>query len=102
MAEFVIVASHHLISGERERWASLAQENALQARQEPGCLQFDVVLPRNAPDTGILVEKYRDEDAWNWHFSQPHCRKFMAAIDGMLRERTREICDLFVIPDEGS
>ena len=102
MRHFVIIATHHLKSGHRQSWAALAQENAVQARQEPGCLQFDVVLPRGEPDTGILIEKYRDEDAWNWHFRQPYCQRFMAAAEGILRERTRKLCELFGLPEEGS
>ena len=75
-------------------WADLAMINATEARKENGCLQFDVLLPREAPDTGILVERYVDEDAWKWHFQQRYCRDFMAAIETMLVSKTRTLCDV--------
>lgn len=95
MPEFAIVATHRLKPGQREKWAELALRNAREARKEAGCLQFDVVLVREMPDTGILIEKYVDEDAWNRHFQQPYCQTFMNAIEGMLSERTRTLCDVF-------
>jgi len=76
-------------------WAELAINNATQARKEPGCLQFDVVLPRDTPELGILIEKYTDEGAWNFHFRQPYCQEFMNAIQTVLVERSRVICDRF-------
>lgn len=94
MGVFAIVATHHLKPGKRDEWAALAMGNALAARREPGCLQFDVVLPREAADTGILIERYADEAAWNWHFGQHYCRDFMSAIETMLVSRTRVLCDV--------
>ena len=55
-----------------------------------------------SPTQEFLIEKYRDEDAWNWHFRQPYCQQFMAAAEGILRERTRKLCELFGLPEEGS
>ncbi len=95
MPEFAIVATHRLKPGQRRKWAELALANALRAREESGCRQFDVILPRDTPDTGILIEKYADEEAWNFHFRQPYCQGFMSAIESMLIERTRTLCDLF-------
>jgi quinol monooxygenase YgiN len=95
MPEFAIVATHRLKPGQRAKWAELALVNARLARGEPGCRQFDVVLPRDASDTGILIEKYADENAWNFHFRQSYCQDFMRAIEDMLSERTRTLCDLF-------
>lgn len=95
MPEFAIVATHNLQPGQRRNWAELALVNARQARKEPGCLQFDVILARDAPNTGILIEKYVDEEAWNFHFSQPYCQGFMKAIESLLRERARVLCDVF-------
>ncbi|MBX3513440.1 MAG: antibiotic biosynthesis monooxygenase [Xanthobacteraceae bacterium] len=93
MSAFAIVATHHLKQGKREAWAALAAINAVEARKEQGCLQFDVVLPRDRPDMGILIERYVDEAAWNWHFEQSYCRDFMQAIETMLVDRTRVLCD---------
>jgi len=94
MAAFAIVATHHLKRGTREKWAALAMVNAREARKERGCLQFDVILPREEADIGILIERYADETAWNWHFSQHYCRDFMSAIETMLVNRTRVVCDV--------
>jgi quinol monooxygenase YgiN len=92
--EFAIVATHRLKPGQRRRWAEFALRNALEARNEEGCLQFDVVLARDEPDTGILIEKYVDEAAWDLHFQQPYCKAFMQAIEGMLSDRVRTLCDV--------
>ena len=94
MSVFAIVATHFLKSGSRPAWVELAMKNAVAARKEPGCLQFDVVMPREQPDIGILIERYVDEAAWHWHFRQPYCRDFMDSISDILFDRTRVLCDV--------
>lgn len=94
MSEFAIVATHRLKPGQRQQWVEHALKNARMARQEQGCLQFDVILPRDEPDAGILIEKYVDQEAWDFHFKQPYCLAFMKAVDGMLQDRSRVLCDL--------
>ena len=94
MPEFAIVATHRLKAGQRGAWAELAIINAASARKEPGCLQFDVLLPSDDEDTGILIERYVDQPAWDFHFKQSYCQSFMKAIEDLLRDKMRTLCDL--------
>lgn len=93
MPVFAIVATHFLKPDCRPLWVELAMKNAVEARKEPGCLQFDVVMPREQPNTGIIIERYVDEAAWHWHFKQSYCQGFMGSISDMLVDRTRVLCD---------
>ena len=91
MPVFAIVATHVLKPGRRDRWAASAIRNAVEARKEQGCLQFDVVLPLEEPNLGILIERYVDRQAWEQHFEQPYCRDFMDAVEPMLHQRIRTL-----------
>ncbi|WP_340107547.1 putative quinol monooxygenase [Pikeienuella sp. HZG-20] len=89
MPAFTVLAIHHVKAGMRPSWAKLAAVNAEAARSEPGCLQFDVVLSDEEPNTAFLIEMYVDRAAWDAHFQQPYCKSFMSAIETMLVDRTR-------------
>lgn len=41
-------------------------------RAEDGCLRYDYCLSCEAPDTVVLLERWRDEAAQRSHLAQPH------------------------------
>ncbi len=53
-------------------------ENALAARQEPGCLQFEVLVDPTDPTRVTLFEVYKDEAAFEAHQQAPAFKKYLA------------------------
>lgn len=66
----------------------LMQHNAeVSVRDEPGCVQFDVVRSDSAPDTVMLYETYVDAEAFQAHLDTPHFRSFDAAVADMIAHK---------------
>ena len=60
-----------------ERFRQLISENArASVRDEPGCRQFDVVVPDGEPDSVLLYEIYDDKAAFAAHTKTPHFAAF--------------------------
>ena len=45
--------------------------------QEEGTLYYTLNIDKNAPDTLVIIERYRDMDAFKAHGSTPHFQEFM-------------------------
>ncbi len=69
----------------------LITENAQQSvRSEPGCLQFDVAVPRLEDDdrnTVLLYEIYADDAAFAAHLTTPHYRNFARDAEPLVRSK---------------
>lgn len=60
-----------------ERFRRLISENArASVRDEPGCRQFDVVVPDGEPDNVLLYEIYNDPAAFAAHTKTLHFAVF--------------------------
>ena len=60
-------------------------------RDEPGCLQFDVLTDPEEPDGVVLHEIYTDRAAYDAHRQTPHYAAFAAGLErlGIARRRLR-------------
>ena len=66
-----------LQAGTFERFRRLIVENArASVRDEPGCRQFDVVIPQGDADRVFLYEVYDDAAAFDAHKRTPHFAAF--------------------------
>jgi (4S)-4-hydroxy-5-phosphonooxypentane-2,3-dione isomerase len=66
-----------LQAGTSERFRRLIVENArASVRDEPGCRQFDVVIPQGDADRVLLYEVYDDAAAFDAHKRTPHFAAF--------------------------
>lgn len=66
IVEFTIKPEHrakflNLIHGHAKRTLS----------REKGCLQFDVLLPKDSANKAFLVEAYADNEAFDTHMNEP-------------------------------
>ena len=68
-----------------------ALENAREARQEPGCRQFDVLVDPKDSARVMLYEVYNDEQAFEAHQQTPHFRKYVAEAVPLLASRERQV-----------
>jgi (4S)-4-hydroxy-5-phosphonooxypentane-2,3-dione isomerase len=59
---------------------------------EPGCVQFDLLMPHRQVDTVHLYEVYADEAAFNFHNSSQTLADYKAKSEPLLLERSVEWC----------
>jgi|SRR5262245_41240634 len=77
MGGYVVLVEFKLRPGTSERFRRLINENArASVRDEPGCRQFDVVVPEGEPDSILLYEIYDDKAAFGAHMKTPHFAEF--------------------------
>ena len=68
-----------------------ALENAREARKEPGCRQFDVLVDPKDGARVMLYEVYDDEKAFEAHQQTPHFKKYLAEAVPLLASRERQV-----------
>lgn len=77
MGGYVVMVEFRLKPGMSERFRQMINENArASVRDEPGCRQFDVVVPDGEPDSIFLYEIYNDAAAFAAHMKTPHFASF--------------------------
>ena len=69
---------------QRERWLDLVRANAAQTRVEDGCESYRICEDVEAPNTFVLVERWRDLDAQYAHFRRAEFGELMGSLDGVL------------------
>ncbi len=76
---FALAVTFTVKQSQFERFVELVRANAAASlRVEPGCLRFDVLVPRNeTPPTRVfLYEIYRDRAAFEAHVASAHFQEF--------------------------
>lgn len=78
-------------SEDRAEMAEVARLLASESRREPGCVSFIPHQAQDDPDTLVLYEQYRDEDAVNAHRDSDHFKKYVVgALYQRMKDRSRE------------
>ncbi len=68
MSKIAIVVEFQIKSGRCEDFLAIIREHAAGTlAEEEGCLQFDVLLPKEGEDRVLLYEVYRDDSAFQVH-----------------------------------
>ena len=88
---FVLVVSIKIKPENVERWMKMALENAREARKEPGCRQFEVLVDPKEKTKVLLFEIYDDEKAFEAHQATPHFKKYLAEAVPLLADRVRNV-----------
>ena len=88
---FVLVVSIKIKPENVERWMRMALENAREARKEPGCRQFEVLVDPKDRTKVLLFEIYDDEKAFEAHQATPHFKKYLAEAVPLLASRERHV-----------
>ena len=71
-ATFAVVVQAEIDPDRMHEFLTLIETNAVQSRQEPGCLRFDVLRSRDSPTQFFFYELYRTADDIEHHKQQPH------------------------------
>ena len=91
---FVLVVNIKIKPENVERWMKMALENAREARKEPGCRQFEVLIDPKDSTKVMLFEIYNDEKAFEAHQQTPHFKKYLAEAVPLLASRERQVWKL--------
>ena len=84
---------------QRQRFLDVIEDDAQSSvRDEPGCLDFQVLQDQSDPDTYYFYEVYRDEEAFKAHGQTPHFQRWNAASQEVLQERAARLSLTRVLP----
>ena len=78
---FVVIAEFEIREGALDAFLAAARDDARHSvHDEPGCRQFDVVVPDGPTSTVLFYEVYDDRAAFDRHLQTPHLQRFRDAI----------------------
>ena len=88
---FVLVVNIRIKPENVERFMPTVLANAREARKEPGCKQFDVLVDPQDKTQIMLFEVYNDEKAFEVHQQTSHFKKYLAEAVPLLASRERHV-----------
>lgn len=89
MSRIALVVEFKVKPGKREDFLKVIRGHAAGTRQdEPGCLQFDVLIPDEGDDKVLLFEMYKDAAAFDVHVKSPRLKATRSAYEGLYESRT--------------
>jgi (4S)-4-hydroxy-5-phosphonooxypentane-2,3-dione isomerase len=91
---FVLQVNIRIKPDNVDRWMKMALENAREARKEPGCRHFDVLVDPKDRTKVMLYEIYNDESAFEAHQQTTHFKKYLAEAVPLLASRERQVWKL--------
>ena len=86
---FVLTVQLRIKPENVEAFMSKLAENAKNARKEPGCKQFDVLVDPKDKTKAMLYEVYNDDKAFEAHQQTPHFKHYLANALQYLESRER-------------
>ena len=87
---FVLVVNIRIKPESVDSFMKKLTENALEARKEPGCRQFEVLVDPKERTKIMLFEVYDSEKAFEAHQATPHFKKYLAEAVPLLASRERQ------------
>jgi len=95
---FVLVVNIRIKPDNVDKFMQTLTVNAREARKEPGCKQFDVLVDPKDKTKVMLYEVYTDEKAFEVHQQTPHFKKYLAEAVPLLASRERQVFTRVEIP----
>jgi quinol monooxygenase YgiN len=74
-----------------ERFMTEVLANGREARKEPGCRQFEVLVDPADRTKVVLFEVYDDAKAFEAHQQTPHFKRYLAEAVPLLASRERHM-----------
>ena len=95
MPRFALVATIEVTTGRRDELLPLLRAHGARClKDEPGTLQFDVLVPREDDAKLLLYEVYRDDAAFESHRNGASIARFREEAAGMLGKIHATRCTL--------
>ena len=70
----------------RARFLEVARRMCAASRGDAGCIGYRVYEDAEQPGRFVFVEEWRDDEALQAHFGQPHTGRFMGELPDLLGE----------------
>ena len=86
---FVLAVMLRIKPENADRFMEQVLANAREARKEPGCRQFEVLVDKADRTKVMLFEIYDDDKAFEAHQQTPHFKKYLAEAVPLLESRER-------------
>ncbi|MER5172936.1 antibiotic biosynthesis monooxygenase [Thioclava sp. GXIMD2076] len=80
------------LAGQEDRLRALVAELARNVRAEAGNLRFEASHERDG--AVVMIEEYRDDQAFEHHLAQPHTQQFNAALEEIVENGGSEVTEL--------
>jgi quinol monooxygenase YgiN len=95
MSKLAIVATIKTATGKRDEYLKHLRAHAARCRaNEPGTLQFDILVPQKEADTLLLYEVYASPEAFDAHWNGDSIKQTRQDTAGLLLSMTGVRCDL--------
>lgn len=86
--KFVVIAEFQIRQGCMTAFLEAARKDASESvSKEPGCRQFEIVLPESAGDNVLFYEVYDDRAAFDAHLATPHLAAFRQAFPLLIEKQ---------------
>lgn len=69
-------------------------EHAAASREEPGCLRFDMAVPKKGEPRLMLYEVYADAAAFDTHANSERMQGVLGRIGDLVADTKLTICEL--------
>jgi len=77
-----VVATISAKSGFRAEVRQALDKLIAPSRAEAGCLQYDLHIVRDNPDSFVMIERWQDDATLDRHMATAHFAALGAALDG--------------------
>ena len=95
MPKLAIVATIEVTPGRREEFLPLLMAHKARClKDEPGTLQFEVLVPHDENSKLLLYQVYQDDAAFETHFNGPSIKRLREEAAGMAADIQRTRCGL--------
>lgn len=82
---------------DRDRVTEILRNLALASRQEPGCVTYVPHHIDGNPETVLIYEQYRDQQALDAHRASPHFEQYaVGGLYQLMKERATENLEAIV------
>src|ERR1700739_2818011 len=95
MAKFVLVVTIEVPPESRDKFLSMMMAHRARClKDEPGTVQFDVMVPADDSGKVLLYEVYRDEAPFDAHSKGPSLAQRRAEAGSLMKKVTATRCTL--------
>ena len=84
MSKFANVVTIEVVPGRRDQVVTLLLAHKARLKDEPGTLQFEVLLPKDDDTKVLSYEVYRDAAAFEAHLKGPSLARLKEEITGVV------------------
>lgn len=96
----IIIAGHaRMDPAQAEAVRPHLAEMQADSRKEPGCLSYDLTPSAADPGFVLILERWKDQAAVDYHFQTPHMAKFVSALAKFSRKVDVKMYDIAQVRD---